>query len=227
MTAALLLAGLVLLLGLAAGALPTAGFAWDFLGALGFSAFAVIAMLGWDSESPARQPRLDLHRNLGIAACVLVFLHGVGYLLIDWTVIEYLLPAAPGYMLLGVFAFLALLAMTITSLPRFRSKSYGTFATFRNWHRVIYLAVLAATAWHVLATDFSLASPWQPAAVALLLCGVPLAGTVARRLALSPRLTRAPTSTASVARAPYLMALGAIGLALAYAAIKQFACASC
>ncbi len=227
MTPALLLASLVLLLGLAGRALPTAGFAWDFLGALGFCAFAVIALLGWDSESPARQPRLDLHRNLGIAACVLIFLHGIGYLMLDWTVIEYLLPAGPAYMLVGLFAFLALLAMTITSLPRFRSKSYRNFAGFRRWHRVIYLAVLGATAWHVLGTEFSLGRPWQVAAIALLLCVFPLAGYLARRLALTPRLTAAPRSAAAVARAPYLTAFGAVCLALGYASIKQFACVAC
>ena len=208
-------------------ALPTAGFAWDFLGALGFCAFAVVAVLGWDSESPARQPRLDLHRNLGILACILIFVHGVGYLFIDWTVIEYLLPAGPGYMLVALCAFVALLAMTITSLPRFRSRSYGTFASFRRWHRLIYLVVLGATAWHVLGTDFSLGRPWQVAAVALLLCVVPLAGYLARRLALSPRLTAAPASSAAAARAPYLTALGAIALAAVYAGIKQFACVAC
>ena len=227
MTAVLLLASFVLLLSLADGALPTAGFAWDFLGALGFCAFAVIALLGWDSESPARQPRLDLHRNLGILACVLIFLHGIGYLAIDWTVVEYLLPAAPGNMLISLFAFIALVAMTVTSLPRFRSQSYGYFAGFRRWHRLIYLAVLGSTAWHVFGTDFSLGTPWQVAAAVLLLCVIPLAGYLARRLALAPRMTAPPASTRAAARAPYVTALGAITLAAAYAAFKQFACVSC
>ncbi len=227
MKPALVLATLVLILGLAAGALPTAGFAWDFLGALGFCAFAVLALLGWDSETPARQPRLDLHRNLGVLACALIVAHGVGYLLIDSTVVEYLLPTAPAYMLAGVLAALMLLVMTLTSLPRYRSRSFASFASFRRWHRVSFLVVLTGSAWHVLATDFSLARPWQAAAVALVLCVIPLAGYLARRLDLSPRLSPAPASAAAAARAPWLTGLGVVVLAGTYATIKQLACASC
>ena len=175
------LALLVLVIGLAAGALPSGGFWWDLLAALGYCTFTLIAFMGWDSESPAGGRRVRLHRNLAILAALIATAHAAGYLLLDATVVEYLKPSAPNYMLIGIVAWLLLLAITYSSLPGPRKRHYPAFSAFRSWHRVLYLLLLATSAWHTFATDFSLANVWQVSLVGLLLIGAPLLGYLARR----------------------------------------------
>ena len=53
------------------GIAPAGGFVWDFLNGLGFGALAGLVYLGWDSESPARQPRLRLHSSFALSAVAL------------------------------------------------------------------------------------------------------------------------------------------------------------
>ena len=218
---------LVLAIALAAGALPSGGFWWDFLAALGYCAFTLIAFMGWDSESPVRTSRLRLHRNLAILATVIACAHAGGYLLIDATVLEYLLPAAPNYMLLGIVAWLLLIATTFSSLPGPRRRTYPAYSHFRSWHRALYLLLLATSAWHVLATGFSLARFWQVALLSALLIGAPLLAYLSRRAGAATPVTGAPAGDRAADLHPTFCGLAMIALSFSFAAIKVLACATC
>jgi hypothetical protein len=218
---------LVLAIALAAGALPSGGFWWDFLAALGYCALTLIAFMGWDSESPVRTPRLRLHRNLAILAAVIASAHAVGYLIIDATVVEYLQPAAPNYMLLGIFAWLLLIATTYSSLPGPRKRTYPAFSSFRTWHRALYLLLLGTSAWHVLATDFSLASFWQVALLSALLVGAPLLAYLSRRAGTATPVTGAPAGDREADLHPTFCGLAMIAVSGSFAGIKLLACATC
>lgn len=218
---------IVLAAGLAAGALPTAGFWWDLLAALGYCAFALVAFMGWDSESPAKNPRLKLHRNLAMLGTTIAACHAIGYLIIDQTVIEYLLPAAPAYMLMGILAFMLLLGMTVSSLPGPRRKTYSGFPAFRNWHRMLFLLLLISTGWHVMGTDFSLGRVWQAVVLGILLGGAPVAAYWARRTNQSLPMTPEPGSEAAADRHPILIGLLMLLLSATFAGIKVIACDVC
>lgn len=227
MNGLVLLIFIVLGIGLAAGALPSAGFWWDFLAALGYCAFALIAFMGWDSESPASNPRLRLHRNLAILGTTAGTAHAAGYLIIDATVIEYLLPAAPAYMLVGIVALLLLLGTTLSSLPGPRRRTYSGFSAFRDWHRLLYLLLLLTAGWHAIGTEFSFANPWQITIVILLLTFAPVLAYCARRLNRPTPLTPSPASEAAADRHPVLVALAMVLMSVAFAGIKVLACDVC
>ena len=223
----LVLCALVLGTVLLPDGLPTAGFWWDFLIASGFCSLAIIAFLGWDSETPASNPRLRLHRNLGILASTLLVVHSIGYLLIDSTVIEYLLPSAPGYMLAGLGALLSLLVVTISSFPGPRKKFYGHFARFRSWHRALFSIILVGSLWHVAGTDFSLDSRWQLAVVGLLLAALPGAAYLSRRAGRPLPLSQPPATTLAADLSTAIAGLLMLVLSAGFAAVKVFACDPC
>lgn len=213
--------------GLAARALPSGGYWWDFLAALGYCAFALIAFMGWESEAPGRNPRLRLHRNLALLGSLIVTAHAVGYLVIDPVVIEYLLPAAPAYMLMGIAALLLLLGSTISSLPGPRRRTYSGFPAFQRWHRVLFLLLLTTTSWHVIGTGFSLSSLWQTVPLALLLAGAPALAYCARRLNRQPPMSPEPQSQQAADLQPVLIGALMVTLSACFAGIKVFACSAC
>ncbi|MGE0621003.1 MAG: ferric reductase-like transmembrane domain-containing protein [Pseudomonadales bacterium] len=220
-------AGVILAIALAAGALPAAGFWWDTLAAVGFCAATIIAFLGWDSESPAGNPRLRLHRNLAFLAAALATGHALGYLITDRTVLEYFKPAAPAYMLAGLGAWIGLVAMTVTSLPGPRRRSFAGFAAFRRWHRALFLAVLAATAWHVLAAGFNLTSRWQQVLAGACLVGLPVLAYWRRRRRSAVPMSPAPAHIAAADSGAIVLGVTMLALSVAYGAIKLLACADC
>ena len=227
MTGLVALLLLILTTGLLAGALPSAGFWWDLLAALGYCAFTLIAFIGWDSESPARNPRLKLHRNLAFLGTAVTAVHVVGYPVLDQTLVEYLLPAAPAYMLMGMLAFGLLLGTTLSSLPGLRRRTYADFSAFRRWHRALFLLLLASTGWHVFGTDFSLSRPWQLVVVGTLLWGAPVAAYSARRLNLKPAMTPEPASEGVADRQAVFIGLIMLLVSAAFAGVKALACVVC
>jgi len=218
---------LVLIVALLPDGLPSAGFWWDFLSAAGYCALVVIAFLGWDSESPATNPRLRLHRNLAVAGLLLCIIHTLGYLILDATLTEYLLPAAPAYMLTGVVAFLSLLGVTVTSFPTVRRRLYPSFSTFRSGHRILFLVILAGGVWHTLGTNFSLTALWQMAAIGILLGLLPAIAYLGRRVRRQLPVTRVPASTGLADRTSLYAGALLLSFCAGYAWIKALACDAC
>ena len=134
----------------------TGGLLWDLLNGAGFAACALFIQLSWLSASPARQPMLDAHADLALWICAFAVLHGVGLLVAEPTLLEYLEADAPLYMLMGVLALVVLLALTWASFPRARQRVWQSWPAFRSWHRWAWLFLLCAIAWHVLGSGFYL-----------------------------------------------------------------------
>ncbi|MEZ5560955.1 MAG: ferric reductase-like transmembrane domain-containing protein [Pseudomonadales bacterium] len=163
------------------GRLPAGGWLWDLLNGIGLSACAVLAAIGWEAESPARAAGMDRHTGLGVVALLLVLGHAVGLLVYDPVLLEYLRPTAPGYMLCGLGALAALALLTLGSYPRPRRRLYGNHRRFRLWHRLTWLAVLLALAWHVIGSGFYLHTPLAAVVFASAVMGLPLYAYAARR----------------------------------------------
>jgi len=213
---------LILIVGVLPGGGVSAGFWWDALLGAGYCSLAILAFLGWDSESPATHPRIRLHRNLALLAAGFATIHTLGFLLLDETLIEYLLPSAPAYMLMGMVAFLCLLAATISSLPVVRRKFYRNFGSFRSWHRGLFALVLIASIWHLVGTDFTLRGTWQLASAGLLLGFLPALAYALRRAARPLPLSGIPERTKSVDVQSVITGLLIVLFCFLYALTKYF-----
>lgn len=217
----------VLLVGVLPHGGPSAGIAWDLLVAAGYMGLVLLAFLGWDTEAPISAPRLRLHRNLALLATALVAAHAIGLLLVDPILIEYLLPTAPVYMLVGLLAGIGLLIVTTSSLPGLRAAVYGGFPRFRRWHRLLFGVVLGAGVWHALGTRFTLVQAWQMGAIGVLTGIAPIIAYLARRadqpLTLSPPRAGVDAAAAQTGVAVLL----AIVFCLVWAGAKWSLCDTC
>ena len=217
------LAALLLLLVCAApDALPAAGFMWDWLNGVGICAVAALCALHLDADKPAMAARMAGHRNLAMVCAALACVHAFGLLIADPIVFEYLKPTAPAYMLVGAVGFIALVALTVTSIGAARHRVYASFRHFGHWHTGLAIAVVIMSAWHVLGTGFAIRGGWSVAAFVAITAGVPIYAYVRRRQnKKDPRRSSDPggTGTAPLAASSFLLFLL---LAAAYAGFKNF-----
>ncbi len=202
-------------------ALPAGGPLWDTLSGLGLAALALMLPLAWEAEAPARQPRLQLHRNLAIGATLLTTVHAVGYLVADPISLEYLKPKAPAHMLVGILAFFGLIALTLTSLPAPRRRLYATFSRFRQVHLWLSVVVLALTFWHVLGTSFVASGSFRYAMLLIICIVTPALAYLARRRGHVVLLSAAPASTAAANRQAVFAGLFVLLLTALYGAARN------
>ena len=209
------------------------GYAWDALNALGFVALAAFAAL--HLEGLRSTPRstaqlregLRAHANLAYAALALVAVHAVGLLLYDPTLVVYVEPGAPLYMIVGIVA--ALLAGVVVwsaRLPR-RLHLHGSARRFRRVHRVLAGALLGASAWHVVGSGFYL-DQWLTRGAAIALCTAcvvsprPLASALDRAIAALHLLRRdAPRGAEPAPTMPPWRLGGALLLFIALATVAR------
>ena len=208
----------MLVIALTPGGLPAAGFWWDWLGGLGFCALAVIAYLGFDSDSPVSNQRL--HRNLALVASILTAIHVLGYLLLDRLLIEYLKPTAPLYMLAGLLGVVGVVGATTSAFPTPRRRIFSRFSTFRIWHRWLVAVTVIGSLWHVLGTRFSIWGPLKVSLMVLLTLLLPGAAFVARRLNSKLMTSVGPDSNAKADREAWALSLLLILFATSFALIK-------
>ncbi len=146
------------------------GWFWDLGNGIGFAAFAGLLYLAITSNQ-----RLDVlaHQVLAYAVLALVVVHAFWFLLGDATAVEFIKIGAPDYMWLGIVSLLlfAVLIM-IANLPD-RLRLHKDYPSFRYWHRVLTVAVIAGAAYHIIASNFYLGTWYQGllfALVSLLAC---------------------------------------------------------
>ena len=157
--------------------LPRTTFGWDFANLVGVAAVGVGLLLFVETGRPRHRPPfegryfINLHRDLGLVVLALVSVH-VLYVLIDEPItIEYLLPTAPVYMLVGLLAYLALLTLVGLGFKRVRVALFANHGRFRVIHWAGAVVFVLFATWHVLGSGFYLRT--LPAA------GVALFGVVA------------------------------------------------
>lgn len=204
--------------------LPAAGFLWDFFNGLGFCGLAVLIALAWDSESPARNPRLRLHRNLAVVSSILISGHVLGFVVWDPTVIEYLKLRAPLYMLAGIGGYLLVVLATVSSFPTPRRVLYRGFSRFRQWHLIVSVAAILTSVWHVLGTNFVINGILHSLLFCLLVLSVPAYAYGRRRFTASLKRSAPPLSDDLADRQGITSFAACLALAGVYAGAKNLCC---
>lgn len=152
--------GTVFLLTFLAAPTMGAGWFWDAGNGLGFAAFAGLLYLTITSSR-----RLDVraHQVFGYAVLSLALLHAFWFLLGDAAAVEFIKPGAPDYMWLGVVGLLLLgLLITVALIPD-RLRVHKDYPAFKYWHRVLAIATIACITYHIVVSDFYLATRYQAA----------------------------------------------------------------
>ena len=136
----------------------------------------------------------------------------------DSVSIEYLLPTAPGYMLVGLASGMLLLVLTATAFPTIRRYCYASFGSFRRWHLALSVATLAGSVWHIIGTQFIVTGAFRLTVFSVLVIGLPVLAYQRRR---AGKLTLAPSGTVTASRDYVLITLGCLLLAAGYAGARN------
>jgi hypothetical protein len=141
-------------------AAPTmgAGWFWDAGNGIGFAAFAGLLYLTVTSNR-----RLDVraHQILGYAVLLLAVGHAFWFLLGDATVVEFIKFGAPDYMWLGIVSVVLLAILIITAIVPDRFRVHKNYPSFKYWHRVLTIAMIASAAYHIVVSNFYLDAWYQ------------------------------------------------------------------
>ena len=141
-------------------AAPTmgAGWFWDTGNGIGFAAFAGLLYLTITSNR-----RLDVraHQIIGYAVLLLVVGHAFWFLLGDATAVEFIKFGAPDYMWLGIVSVVLLAILITTAIVPDRLRVHKDYPSFKYWHRVLTIAMIASAAYHVVVSNFYLDAWYQ------------------------------------------------------------------
>jgi hypothetical protein len=132
---------------------------WEAANAFGFIAFSGILVLMANGYSKSGYSHF--HRWFGIVIFVSMLIHALWFLIEDATVLEYLLPGAPVYMVLGISALLISVLITASSFKRPAKVSYVNARTFRYWHNWQAILILVLSALHIAMSGFYFRATWQ------------------------------------------------------------------
>lgn len=138
-----------------------AGWFWDGGNGLGFAAFAGLLYLAITSY---RRIDVQAHRILGFTVLFIAVAHALWFLLGDAVAVEYIKIGAPDYMWLGIAGLVCLFILVIISLQPDRQTLHKTYPVFIYWHRVLAVLTIAFCTYHIVVSNFYLAS-WYQAAI--------------------------------------------------------------
>ena len=141
-------------------AAPTmgAGWFWDAGNGIGFAAFAGLLYLTVTSN---RRLNVRAHQILGYAVLLLAVGHAFWFLLGDATVVEFIKFGAPDYMWLGIVSVVLLAILIITAIVPDRLRVHNNYPSFKYWHRVLTIAMIASAAYHIVVSNFYLDAWYQ------------------------------------------------------------------
>ena len=141
-------------------AAPTmgAGWFWDTGNGIGFAAFAGLLYLTITSNR-----RLDVraHQIIGYAVLLLIVGHAFWFLLGDATAVEFIKFGAPDYMWLGIVSVVLLAILITTAIVPDRLRVHKDYPSFKYWHRVLTISMIASAAYHVVVSNFYLDAWYQ------------------------------------------------------------------
>ncbi|MBT8080598.1 MAG: ferric reductase-like transmembrane domain-containing protein [Gammaproteobacteria bacterium] len=146
-----------------------AGVFWDGGNAIGFSGFAGLLCLAIASNRPIE---MTAHKILGYAVLFVCFLHAFWFLLGDAAAAEFLKPGAPLYMWSGVLGLVLLGVVVALSLMPDRARVHRSYRAFRNWHLLLAVATVIASAYHIIGNDFYISTKLQAGLLIVLASGV-------------------------------------------------------
>ena len=141
-------------------AAPTmgAGWYWDAGNGIGFAAFAGLLYLSLTSN---RRIDVRAHQLLGYGVLFVAVGHACWYLLGDAVVVEFMKPGAPAYMWHGIVSLLMLGILITVALVPDRNRVHKDYPTFRYWHRVLSVAIIATATYHIVVSNFYLHAWYQ------------------------------------------------------------------
>ncbi len=142
-----------------------AGWFWDTGNGIGFAAFAGLLYLTITSNR-----RLDVraHQVLGYAVLALVVGHAFWFLLGDATAVEFIKIGAPDYMWLGIVSLFVFVVLIMTANLPDRMRVHSNYPSFKYWHRVLTIVVIAGAVYHIVVSNFYLAT-WHQAGLFILI----------------------------------------------------------
>jgi hypothetical protein len=146
-----------------------AGWFWDAGNGIGFAAFGGLLYLTITSNR-----RLDVraHQVLGYAVLLLVVGHAFWFLLGDATAVEFIKIGAPDYMWLGIVSLILFVILITTANVPDRLRVHRNYPSFKYWHRVLTIVVIAGAAYHIVVSNFYLGTWYQAVLFALISLGV-------------------------------------------------------
>ena len=135
-----------------------AGWFWDTGNGIGFAAFAGLLYLTITSNR-----RLDVraHQILGYVVLALVVGHAFWFLLGDATAVEFIKIGAPDYMWLGIVSLIMFVILIMTANLPDRMRVHSNYPSFKYWHRVLTIVVIAGAVYHIVVSNFYLANWYQ------------------------------------------------------------------
>lgn len=135
-----------------------AGWFWDTGNGIGFAAFAGLLYLTITSNR-----RLDVraHQVLGYFVLALVIAHAFWFLLGDGTAVEFIKIGAPDYMWLGIVSLIVFVILIMTANLPERMRVHENYPSFKYWHRVLTIVVIGGAVYHVVVSNFYLATWYQ------------------------------------------------------------------
>ena len=154
----LLTLGGVFLVSFLASPTMGAGLYWDTGNGIGFAAFGGLLYLGITSFR-----RLDVraHQVFGYAVLGVAVLHALWFLLGDAAAVEFVKIGAPDYMWLGIVGLLLLFVLVTIALVPDRLRVHKDYPAFRYWHRILAITTVACCTYHIVVSNFYLASWYQ------------------------------------------------------------------
>jgi hypothetical protein len=152
-------------------AAPTmgAGWFWDAGNGLGFAAFAGLVYL---TITSTRRVDVRAHQVLGYGVLFVTLAHAFWFMLGDGTVVEFMKIGAPDYMWHGILGVILLGFLITVALVPDRFRMHRDYASFRYWHRVVAVATIATSAYHIAASNFYLGTWYQALLFAALAAAV-------------------------------------------------------
>lgn len=134
------------------------GWFWDVGNGIGFAAFAGLLYLPISSNQ-----RLDVraHQVLAYVVLALAVAHAFWFLLGDATVAEFIKIGAPDYMWFGIVSLLLFAVLIMTANLPDRLRVHTDYPSFRYWHRVLTVVVIAGAAYHIIVSNFYLGTWFQ------------------------------------------------------------------
>ena len=132
---------------------------WEAANAFGFVGFAGLLILLANGYS--KSGHSHFHRWFGITVLVAMLVHSLWFLIADAAVLEYLLPGAPVYMVLGISALLFCILLTVSSFRKLRRVAYVSTRSFRFWHNWQSIVIVILSSIHIASSGFYFVSTWQ------------------------------------------------------------------